>query len=164
MVGLFAQVVKELRTEYAAAVASSAERMSRALAHNPGTSLQTRLLQAKNVAAQQQAATAMQQHAMVEALTRPMFDALDECLANLEAALDSRVFVAMARGLWDFIGRDLFEFVENLQVRNRADMCKPPVLECIGCECILYFTVSSNIPMSSNKLDRGNSKATQGDK
>jgi hypothetical protein len=80
------------------------------------------ILQQAKVAAmqqqQQQHQSQMQQMAMMEALSRSLFQLLEEALANLEAALDGRVFVAVGRGLWDFIGRELFNYVENLQVRK----------------------------------------------
>ncbi|KAF8071059.1 SPBC16D10.01c [Scenedesmus sp. PABB004] len=112
----FAQVVKELRTEYSSAVASTCQRMSAALGASPGTSIFTLLNQAKMASAQAGGGmTPMQQHAMIESLSAGMFGVLNEVLCNLAAALDGRVFVATGRGLWDFIGRDLLEFVENLQ-------------------------------------------------
>lgn len=39
-----------------------------------------------------------------------------EALAALRGALDARVFVATGRALWDYVGKDLYEFVEGLQV------------------------------------------------
>lgn len=111
------QVVKELRTEYSSGVASTCQRMASALACNPSTSIFTLLSQAKVACAQAgNSMTAMQQASMVESLAQGLFTCLSDVLANLAAALDSRVFVAMGRGLWDFIGRDLLKFVENLQV------------------------------------------------
>lgn len=116
-----AQVVKELRTEYSSAVASTCQRMSAALSANPATSIYTLLNQAKVASAQAGPnMTPMQQHAMIESLSHGMFACLNEVLCNLAAALDSRVFVATGRGLWDFIGRDLLGFVENLQVGRAA--------------------------------------------
>ncbi|WIA31955.1 hypothetical protein OEZ86_002812 [Tetradesmus obliquus] len=112
----FAQVVKELRTEYSSAVASTCQRMSAALSANPTTSIFTLLNHAKAASAQAGPnMTPMQQHAMIENVSAGMFTCLSEVLTNLAAALDGRVFVATGRGLWDFIGRDLLEFVENLQ-------------------------------------------------
>lgn len=111
------QVVKELRTEYSSAVASTCQRMSAALSANPTTSIFTLLNHAKAASAQAGPnMTPMQQHAMIENVSAGMFTCLSEVLTNLAAALDGRVFVATGRGLWDFIGRDLLEFVENLQV------------------------------------------------
>jgi len=115
----FAQVVKELRTEYAAAVGSCAERISLGLASNQATSVRSILAAAKHAVATAGAnPSAMQQQAMMEGLAEPMFRCLEECFANLQAALDSRVFVAVGRGLWDFIGRQLYDFIEQLQVRS----------------------------------------------
>jgi len=111
------QVVKELRTEYSSGVASTCQRMASALACNPSTSIYTLLSQAKVACAQAgNSMTAMQQASMVESLAQGLFTCLSDVLVNLAAALDSRVFVAMGRGLWDFVGRDLLKFVENLQV------------------------------------------------
>lgn len=116
--GCVLQVVKELRTEYSSGVASTCQRMASSLACNPTTSLFTLLSQAKVACAQAgNSMTTMQQASMVESLSQGLFNCLADVLGNLAAALDSRVFVAMGRGLWDFIGRDLLKFVENLQVR-----------------------------------------------
>jgi hypothetical protein len=91
--------------------------MSAALSANPTTSIFTLLNHAKAASAQAGPnMTPMQQHAMIENVSAGMFSCLSEVLTNLAAALDGRVFVATGRGLWDFIGRDLLEFVENLQV------------------------------------------------
>jgi hypothetical protein len=117
----FAQVVKELRTEYSSAVASSCQRLAAALAAGHTTSICTLLAQAKLAGAQAgPGLTPMQQAAMIESLSNGMFAVLTEVLGNLAAALDGRVFVAMGRGLWDFIGRDLLAFVEALQVCKRV--------------------------------------------
>lgn len=95
--------------------------MSSALCASPGASIFTLLNQAKVASAQAGTTmTQMQQQAMVENISSSMFSCLNDVLSNLGAALDSRVFVAMARGLWDFIGRDLLDFVENLQVGCRC--------------------------------------------
>jgi hypothetical protein len=130
------QVVKELRTEYSSGVASTCQRMASALACSPATSIYTLLSQAKVTCAQTgNGMTAMQQTSMVENLAQGLFNCLADVLGNLAAALDSRVFVAMGRGLWDFIGRDLLKFVENLQVHWEqqtaawdSQYCKPAQL------------------------------------
>ena len=178
----FAQVVKELRTEYGAAVGAVAERVSAGLAAAPATSVRAILAAARHaVAAAGAHPSALQQQALMEGLAEPLFGTLEECLTNLQArpgggggggggaggggalggsgglrgarargkgglarrgrrpacsprmptraparspppqaALDSRVFVAVGRGLWDFIGRQLYEFVEQLQARAGA--------------------------------------------
>jgi hypothetical protein len=112
----FAQVVKELRTEYSAAVATTSQRLSSGLGSSAGTSVVCILQNAKAASAGQPQQTQNQQLGMMEALSRQLFSSLEAALANLEAALDGRVFVAVGRGLWDYIGRDLFAYVENLQV------------------------------------------------
>jgi hypothetical protein len=115
----FAQVVKELRTEYAAAVGACAERVSLGLASSSSTSVRAILAAAKQaVAAAGANPSALQQQAMMEGLAEPLFRVLEECLSNLQAALDARVFVAVGRGLWDFIGRFMYDFIEQLQVRR----------------------------------------------
>lgn len=111
----FAMVVKELRTEYAAAVASTAERMSNTLCSHPSSSLKVLLSQPKLSAAGPTNPSPMQQNAAMEAALRPLMGVLQDALGALKGALDSRVFVAMGRGLWDFVGRELYEFVECLQ-------------------------------------------------
>jgi hypothetical protein len=126
------QMVKELRTEYSSALASTCQRLSAALTANTSTSIYSVLSQAKLACAQVgPGMTPMQQHAMMDSLSSNIFGCLGELMANLASALDSRVFVATGRGLWDFVGRDLLNFVENLQVstgqapRPRAEQGQP---------------------------------------
>eukprot|EP00775_Hariotina_reticulata_P004797 gene4797-5047_t len=112
----FAQMVKELRTEYSSALGSTCQRLSATLTANTSTSIYSVLSQAKLACAQVgPGMTPMQQHAMMDSLSSNLFTCLGELMVNLASALDSRVFVATGRGLWDFVGRDLLEFVENLQ-------------------------------------------------
>lgn len=56
------------------------------------------------------------QRAYVEDLMAPIVAAVTEALAALRAALDVRVYVATGRALWDYVGKDLYEFVEGLSV------------------------------------------------
>lgn len=133
------QVVKELRTEYSSAVGSTCQRLSSALAANPATSIYVVLSQAK--APPSAPATPMQQAAMIEALSSGLLSCLHELLGNLAGALDARVFVATGRGLWDFVGRDLLDFVQNLQVRWQLGgfhvwriRCKPPTASKQHCD------------------------------
>lgn len=118
------QVVKELRTEYSSGIASTCQRMSSALSATPATSIVALLSQARVATAQAgNSLTQMQQHAIIESLSSTLFNCLSDMLNNLAAALDSRVFVAATRGLWDFTGRDLLDFVENLQVLEDEAAC-----------------------------------------
>jgi hypothetical protein len=46
----------------------------------------------------------------------PLLRSISMMLTALRGALDARVFVASARALWDCVGKELFEFVDALQV------------------------------------------------
>eukprot|EP00198_Chlamydomonas_reinhardtii_P008734 XP_001698071.1 predicted protein [Chlamydomonas reinhardtii] len=115
----FAQVVKELRTDYAEGVASCSNRMANHIRATPVTNIKTALNQPKPPAdphgGYQQVSTLTHQRDFVEAFMRPILAACDEALQALRAALDPRVFVATGRALWDCMGKDLFEFVHFLQ-------------------------------------------------
>ncbi len=115
------QVVKELRTEYGAAVAQTSDRMACLLAAYPLTSVRALLsntTRAAAAAAGSGGLTPAQQQLAMERAAEPLLASLKEAFLNLKMALDSRVFVACGRGLWDFVAKQLFEFVECLQVRG----------------------------------------------
>ena len=57
-----------------------------------------------------------QQKDYVDALMAPIRHALEGAMGALRGALDGRVYVAVGRALWDYVGKDLYEFVEGLQV------------------------------------------------
>lgn len=48
----------------------------------------------------------------------PLMAAAEEAAAALRGAMEPRVYVATLRALWDALGQDLFQFVDNLQVNN----------------------------------------------
>ena len=58
--------------------------------------------------------------------TGPMLERVEEVVLGLTRLLDSRVYVALGRGLWDFTAKDVYDYVESLQedrhnkVRNNA--------------------------------------------
>ncbi|EFJ52891.1 hypothetical protein VOLCADRAFT_102849 [Volvox carteri f. nagariensis] len=115
----FAQVVKELRTDYAEGVASCATRMANHIRSMPATNIKVALNLPKPPsdvhAGYQQVSTMTQQREFVEAFMRPILAACEDALQALRSALDPRVFVATGRALWDCMGKDLFEFVHCLQ-------------------------------------------------
>jgi len=45
----------------------------------------------------------------------PTLEALEDVLANLYQVVDSRVYVAVGRGLWDCTSQDVYEYLEGLQ-------------------------------------------------
>jgi len=47
--------------------------------------------------------------------TGPVLEAMEEVVVGLTRALDSRVYVALGRGLWDFTAKEIFDYVEGLQ-------------------------------------------------
>jgi hypothetical protein len=44
-----------------------------------------------------------------------VLEAMEEVVVGLTRALDSRVYVALGRGLWDFTAKEIFDYVEGLQ-------------------------------------------------
>lgn len=100
-----AQLVKELRSEYAAAVTACAERISAALFLRPGYSINT-ILHQHGIPG---TPTIMQQQ------VGPVLEAMEDILNSLTAALDGRVYVAVGRGLWDFVAKEIYDYVDSLQ-------------------------------------------------
>jgi len=101
----WAQLVKELRTEYYACITLTAESIHKVLTSSKLTSIGAILrrdgLQAHN-----------------DAITRRTRRALDQTspsLQSLASFLDKRVFVSLVRGLWDLTARKILQFAENLQ-------------------------------------------------
>ena len=100
----WAQLVKEIRTEYYACCTLTVESLAGELARASSTSVIGVL--------RREALTAAP-----AALTKQMRKALDQTAPNLRwlaAALDGRVFVALARGLWDNAAKDVLRFAEDL--------------------------------------------------
>ena len=56
-----------------------------------------------------------------------MLEKVEEVVLGLTRLLDSRVFVALGRGLWDFTAKDVYDYVESLQEdrHNKAKPCCP---------------------------------------
>ena len=59
--------------------------------------------------------------------TGPMLEKVEEVVLGLTRLLDSRVFVALGRGLWDFTAKDVYDYVESLQEdrHNKVRPCCP---------------------------------------
>jgi hypothetical protein len=100
----WAQLVKELRTEYVACVTLCVEALAGELAASSSTSVVGVLRREGLVAAP----PAFNKH------LRRVLDGTTPALRWLAAALDGRVFVALARGLWDLAARDILRYAENL--------------------------------------------------
>ncbi|KAK9839863.1 hypothetical protein WJX81_007158 [Elliptochloris bilobata] len=101
----FAQLVKELRSEYGGAVSAAAARISGALFAAPGRSI-LRILEQHGVTGTP---------ALMQQQTGPVLEAMEEVVVGLTRSLDSRVYVALGRGLWDFTAKEIFDYVEGLQ-------------------------------------------------
>ncbi|DBB16594.1 TPA: hypothetical protein ACH3X3_014851 [Trebouxia sp. C0006] len=101
----FAQLVKELRSEYAAAVTACAERIAGALFQRPGYSINA-TLHRHGISG---TPSIMQQQ------VGPVLEAMEDILAALLRSLDGRVYVAVGRGLWDFTSKDIYDYVDSLQ-------------------------------------------------
>jgi len=100
-----AQLVKELRCEYASAVTSTAGRIARGVFSLPGRSVR-RALEAHGSAGAPGAA----QQAL-----GPALEVLEEVLLGLARSLEGRVYVAVGRGLWDHCAGEVLAYVEGLQ-------------------------------------------------
>ncbi|CAK0784807.1 hypothetical protein CVIRNUC_008011 [Coccomyxa viridis] len=101
----FAQLVKELRSEYSGAVQACAFRISQGVTNQANSSLKS-ILEQHGISG---TPTLLQQ------LTGPMLEKVEEVVLGLTRLLDSRVFVALGRGLWDFTAKDVYDYVESLQ-------------------------------------------------
>lgn len=76
-----------------------------------------------------------------------------ESLLAMRAALDGRVYIATGRALWDFLGKDLFEFVEGLQVwgnRNTFLLCRCPGGR--GGACLMCMDECFDVPLNDIRL------------
>ena len=101
---LWAQLVKELRTEYYATITLTAESLSRHLTASSATSIYSLMKRAGL-------------EASTSAIVRRAEKALDytsPTLHILSSVLDSRVFVALSRGLWDLTAKQILNYAENL--------------------------------------------------
>ena len=78
-------------------------------------------------------------------LMRPITTCLDDTLNNMRSGLDPRVFVALGRAMWDYVGKDLYEFVMDLQVGGRGERGGQQVVMCTGvsalCVCVSALCV-----------------------
>ncbi|EIE27268.1 hypothetical protein COCSUDRAFT_55287 [Coccomyxa subellipsoidea C-169] len=101
----FAQLVKELRSEYAGAVTACAARIAQGVFGPSGRSI-LRILEHHGITG---TPTLMQQQ------VGPVLEAMEEVILGLTRTLDGRVYVALGRGLWDFTAKEIFDYVESLQ-------------------------------------------------
>ncbi|KAL0038366.1 hypothetical protein WJX77_003765 [Trebouxia sp. C0004] len=101
---LFNQLVKELRSEYAAAVTACAQRIHSALADHRCS---IRAALEKYGIANDSAVLMEQMH--------PTLEAAEDVLASLLKVVDNLVYVSVGRGLWDCTSQDVYEYLEGLQ-------------------------------------------------
>ena len=99
-----AQLVKELRCEYAGAVTAAASRLSAAVFRLPGRSLR-RVLEERGVEGTPADAASG---------VRPSLEAMEEVVLGLARALDARAVAALGRGLWDHAAAQICAYVELL--------------------------------------------------
>lgn len=102
---LWAQLVKELRTEYYATITLTAESLSRHLTASNSTSIYG-LLKRAGLEASSSA---------IVRRTEKALDYTSPTLHILSSVLDSRVFVALSRGLWDLTAKQILHYAENLR-------------------------------------------------
>ena len=48
---------------------------------------------------------------------------MEDVLGGLTRTLDGRVYVALARGLWDLTAKEIFDYVEGLQENLENKVC-----------------------------------------
>eukprot|EP00798_Chlamydomonas_sp_ICE-L_P004434 gene4434-14569_t len=108
-------VVKELRSEYALAVAAIASRIVEQLKSKQHCNLKVALAQYKPPFDGGGCSTQQLQDNMSSSLLSPLLCNLEDACRSLQAVLEPRVYVAICRALWDYMGRELFQFVEHLQ-------------------------------------------------
>ncbi|KAL4857276.1 hypothetical protein ACK3TF_002568 [Chlorella vulgaris] len=101
----FAQLVKELRSEYFAAITLCAERLAAELAKMPATSV-VQLLRRDGVFASTQ---------QLSVATMRIMEEVEKLLHWLSNVLENRVFVALTRGLWDLTSKDVLDYTEDLR-------------------------------------------------
>jgi hypothetical protein len=100
----WAQLVKEIRTEYYACCTLTVESLAGELSRSSTTSV---------IAVLRREALS----AAPAAITKHLRKVLEQTAPNLRwlaAALDGRVFVALARGLWDNSAKDVLRYAEDL--------------------------------------------------
>jgi len=100
----WAQLVKEIRTEYYACCTLTVESLAGELSRSSATSVIAVLRREAMTAAP-------------AAVTKSLRKVLEHTAPNLRwlaAALDGRVFVALARGLWDNAAKDVLRYAEDL--------------------------------------------------
>ena len=61
----------------------------------------------------------------------PLLGALESVMEGLKQHLDSRVYVALGRGLWDCTARDVFRYTEALQ-EGRENRVRPSLSAACG--------------------------------
>ena len=101
---LWAQLVKEVRTEYYATITLTAEALSRQLSTSAATSVQHALRRSGLEASES---------SMVRKSERALNNT-SPTLHIMASALDNRVFVALSRGLWDLTARQILQYAEDL--------------------------------------------------
>lgn len=115
-----AQLVKELRCEYAGAVTAAAARLSHAVDRIPGRSLAAALeahgldVVREGGGSGNDGSAPSSSDAMSRALA-PVLEALEEVALGAHRALDARAHAALARGLWDHAAQAVLDYVEGLQ-------------------------------------------------
>lgn len=104
----FAQLAKELRSQFAVAVRLSAERMLAVIGGAFRVSVAEVLKRASNYP---QGCSQSEMHDLMQ----PLLDAFHHTLESIRAPLEHRVFVSVVRGLWDNVSEDLYLYVLELK-------------------------------------------------
>ena len=114
-----AQLVKELRCEYAGAVTAAAARLSHAVDRIPGRSLAAALeahgLDVVREGGRNDDGSCSSSSDEMSRALAPVLEALEEVALGAHRALDARAHAALARGLWDHAARAVLDYVEGLQ-------------------------------------------------
>ncbi|GMH37322.1 hypothetical protein BSKO_05195 [Bryopsis sp. KO-2023] len=108
----FAQLAKELRSQFATAVIMSAERMLSVMNISFRTSITTVLRDSHEHCKSQDALCL---RADIQERLSPVTQALNYTLQQLREPLEERVFVSVVRGLWDNASKELYLYVYDLR-------------------------------------------------
>lgn len=115
----FAQLMKELRTEYGAAIKNVVQNMLAVMMAHRAFWVRG-LLQGLARPPPQTKSGQPQPMPSIDQTFAPLRAALAEVLEHSSRVLSPRVFVSVTRGLWDGIGREILDYCESLKESSDA--------------------------------------------
>ena len=76
-------------------------------------------------------------HMTIMLQVHPTLELIEDVMADLHQAVDSRVYIAVGRGLWDCASQDVYDYLEGLQEGlglNKVQPLQPALFMFAGCE------------------------------